>query len=94
MKACSLSLIILLSKAETDTGTESGAASEETLPNFGGGCCCCWVAGPADGARTMDAGRAGAESGKVTAPPDCTTAISSRREVAASSLENLGISCS
>lgn len=77
---------------ETEAGTESGAASEETLPNFGCGCWVAWAAEPADGARTVDAGRAGADSEKATAPPDCTMAISSRREVAASSLENSGMS--
>ncbi|CAG8596523.1 2929_t:CDS:1, partial [Acaulospora colombiana] len=38
------------------------------------------------GASTVEAGLAGAESGKDIAPPDCTTAMSSRRDVAASRL--------
>jgi hypothetical protein len=81
--------MILSSYAETNGGTESGAASAGALP------CLAPVPGEVGrGASTVEAGLAGAESGKEIAPPDWATAISSRRDVAASSLRRSDQPCS
>jgi hypothetical protein len=78
-----LSSIIRSSKAETAGGTESGAApTDEMLLNLGAG-----AGGDVErGGSVVEAGLAGVASGKEMAPPDCATAISSKREVAASNL--------
>lgn len=84
--------MILSSNAATDAGTESGAASELTLPNFGCGCPACRLLPTApgivspEGDNTVLPGLAGLDSGNEIEPPDWVTAISSSREVAASSL--------
>lgn len=91
-KVPSLPFMTRSSKAVTVAGTESGPIRLETLPNFGGppgGAAAAGLGFTFEGARIVDAGRAGLLSGKVMAPPDWATAISSSREVAASNLSSL-----